>query len=382
MHEVALATSDRFCWTWLARLDDGLGGAADIVRTCAEARRAESAYEVRTVRPLTSASPVLGGLARARHHPRAAATVTAAYSRLVRASLERQIPDGAALMHWVGTGLELMGFALRAAASRRGIPFTVCPALHPHEWGDGGIDGRLYRVADLVIAHSEHERGRLADLGVPRERTVCSPLGPTVVAGGDGARFRKAHGLGGRPVVVFLGRRSSSKGLDVLGDAVRRLRGAGTELSLVVAGPTGDLPRDVLAGVDAVDVGVCDERTKADLLDAADILCVPSTSESFGIVYVDAWSVGVPVIAGRPPAVVEMVDDGVDGFLVGQVAEEVAEKLDLLLRDAGLRLRMGAAGREKQRLRYTWSRCGDVHAEAFATAAASVRAHANGSARW
>ena len=372
VHEVAVATSDRVSWTWLARLDDGRGGAADIVRTCDEMRRAEATYEVRIVRPRTAAPSVLNALARARHYSRGGALVPPAYSRLLSASLDRQIPDGTAMIHWVGTGLELMGFALRAQAVRRGIPFTVCPALHPHEWGDGEIDGRLYRLADMVVALSEHERDRLIELGVRRERTVRSPLGPTVVSGGDGDRFRRAYGLDSQPVVAFIGRRSQSKGLDVLAEAVRRLRHTGTQVSLVVVGPAGDLPDNVLQDLDVVDLGVCDEPTKADLLDAADIVCVPSTQESFGIVYVDAWSVGVPVIGGRPPAVAELVEDGVDGFLVDQAPAAIVEKLKVLLDHPELRLAMGAAGREKQQRNYTWTRCATVHADAFAAAAASA----------
>lgn len=362
VRELAAASSERFAWSWLTRLDRDGSGATDMTMQGPEGRRAGTAYEVRTVAPAVRSRHVLRGVEQLRFRPGGDRLAPAAYGRLVRASVARQVPADARFVHWVGTGSELLGFELRRLAGSRGLPFTVCPALHAHEWGDGTIDGSLYRKADAVLAFSEHERERLAELGVPLERSVKVPLGPTVAGGGDGARFRAKHGLPDVPLVVFLGRRTRSKGLQALLEAFALLRAAQTPCALAVSGPAGDVT-GAPAGV--LDLGVCDEAEKADLLAAADMLCVPSVSESFGIVYVDAWAAGLPVISSHPAPVVELVEDGVDGLRVDQEPGAIAAAVRALVEDADLARRLGAAGHRKQQSTFTWERCAAAHERTF-----------------
>lgn len=363
-------THERSSWTWVVRLDRAKGGATDYWTVDPEARRPGPAAEIRTVAPIVRASIVLRGVGSTIFRPGGATLAPSLYGAIMRPSLRRQLPDRARHLHWVGTGIELLGFELLRQAHRAGTPFTVCPALHPGEWGDAEIDARLYRAADGVLVLTRSEGEHVERMGVPAERISLVPLGPTTRPGGHGARFRRLHGIAEDALLVtFMARRSKHKGLLAVQEAARLLRDRGRDFTLAVAGPPGDV-EGVAPSPWVLDLGLCDEPTKADLLAATDVFCVPSTSESLGIVYLDAWSMGVPIVAGRPPAVLELVREGVDGFCVAQEAEAVASAVDRLLGDRELRARIGEAGRRKQRAWFTWEHCAAEHVAAFGRAAA------------
>lgn len=103
--------------------------------------------------------------------------------------------------------------------------------------------------------------------------------------------------------------------------------------------------------LDAVDV-----QTKTDAFAACDVFCLPSTQESFGGVFTEAWSLGKPVVGVDIPAVRALISDGEDGFLVPPRPEALAERLRYLLEHPRLRLALGEAGRRKVEARYTWER--------------------------
>jgi glycosyltransferase involved in cell wall biosynthesis len=81
---------------------------------------------------------------------------------------------------------------------------------------------------------------------------------------------------------------------------------------------------------------------------SADCFCLPSVQEGFGLVFLEAMAAGLPVVACRAAAVPEVVEDGRTGLLVSpRRPEELAMALETLLRDAGLRAALGAAGRRR-----------------------------------
>jgi glycosyltransferase involved in cell wall biosynthesis len=81
---------------------------------------------------------------------------------------------------------------------------------------------------------------------------------------------------------------------------------------------------------------------------------MPSTAEAFGLVYVEAWHFGKPVIGGMAPALGELIVEGVNGYRVEQNEEKVAHRLIQLLQNDALRQRIGEEGRRIQQERYTW----------------------------
>jgi glycosyltransferase involved in cell wall biosynthesis len=86
----------------------------------------------------------------------------------------------------------------------------------------------------------------------------------------------------------------------------------------------------------------------ADLLHAADVICLPSNSEVMPIALLEGMSCGLPAVGTRVGGVPECVRDGVDGFLVPPRAPALlAEKLAILARDPALRQRLGQQARAR-----------------------------------
>jgi glycosyltransferase involved in cell wall biosynthesis len=112
-------------------------------------------------------------------------------------------------------------------------------------------------------------------------------------------------------------------------------------------------------------LGTVDLQVKTDALAASDVLCVPSTQESFGGVYTEAWSFGVPVIGCPIPAVKEVIDDGEDGLLVEQDTNDIAEKMMYLFSHPNLAATFGQAGKAKVERRFSWERIAALTEEAY-----------------
>ncbi len=270
-------------------------------------------------------------------------------------------------VHYVGTGWDMMGFAMHVLAKELGVPFTIWPAVHPGVWGDDDVDLRLYNLADTVFCQSHHEADHLTQLGLDRKKTSISGLPPMCQPNGDGLMLRQRLGLGDRPAVFFLGRRDEGKGYPALLEAWQCVAREHPQAVLLLAGP-GDthvgklqaLPPDSIR-----DLGIPNEQEKADAYDACDIFCLPSSHESFGIVFVEAWSYAKPVICGTAPATREWVNDGVTGLWSEADAPAIAEKLLHLLQDGALRQKLGAAGKSFQQSALTWDSVVDCHLKAF-----------------
>jgi glycosyltransferase involved in cell wall biosynthesis len=97
------------------------------------------------------------------------------------------------------------------------------------------------------------------------------------------------------------------------------------------------------------------EEEKLDLLDACDLLVLPSRSDSFGIVLLEAWFYGKPVVGARAGGIPGLVRDGVDGLLVPFGDEtELALSIQKLLLDSEYAGKLGAAGRERVLSEFTW----------------------------
>jgi glycosyltransferase involved in cell wall biosynthesis len=91
--------------------------------------------------------------------------------------------------------------------------------------------------------------------------------------------------------------------------------------------------------------------------DHCDVFAMPSRGEGFGLVFIEAMARGRPVIGGAHGGTPEIIDDGINGFLVshGDVAQLV-DRLTRLLANDSLRREMGAQARAKMRHDFTFAR--------------------------
>jgi glycosyltransferase involved in cell wall biosynthesis len=155
----------------------------------------------------------------------------------------------------------------------------------------------------------------------------------------------------------------ADKGTTHLVEAIRSLWRAGREVELVLAGAIMPEFAAFMTALPEADrrrvrvLGPISDQEKRDLLAAADIFAMPSRTDSFGIVYLEAWLHGKPVIGARTWGIMDVIRDGVDGLLVPFGApEELAAALASLLDDPARRAAMGEAGRVKVHAEHTWEK--------------------------
>jgi D-inositol-3-phosphate glycosyltransferase len=166
-------------------------------------------------------------------------------------------------------------------------------------------------------------------------------------------------------VLLFVGRIQPLKGLDVAVRALAHLPDRRAEL-VVVGGPSGTEGPAELARVKhlVAELGLEPRVRFVDpqphhLLStwyrAADVVVVPSRSESFGLVALEAAACGTPVVAAAVGGLLTLVRDGETGFLVeGREPEAFAARVEELLADPAAAAAMGRRAAEGAR-RYTWS---------------------------
>jgi glycosyltransferase involved in cell wall biosynthesis len=258
-------------------------------------------------------------------------------------------------------------------AHRRGIPFVCYPITHLGAGEAPGQDsvGSFYtmrhqlavvRASDAVAAQTPTERDFYIRQGVLPERIeVIGPgVNPHEIVGGDGERFRRQHDVR-EPLVVALSAMARDKGTVQVVEAVRRLWRADRPVELALAGAILTPFRDYLDRLPVEDrrrirlLGSIPEQDKRDLLAAADIVAVPSRTDSFGIVYLEAWLYGKPVIGARAWGMEDVIADGQDGLLVPfDDAPALAGAISYLVDRPALRAEMGVRGERKVLERHTW----------------------------
>lgn len=275
------------------------------------------------------------------------------------------------LVHTTNITLDFAIFPAYAAARAQGVPFICTPFVHLGEPNDPAIRRYytmrhqidLLRHSDRVIVQTGLEEAALARLGVPPERMRRVGVGvtPAELAGGDAARFRAEHDLHG-PVVLYIGALAFDKGAIHTVQAMQRLWAQSLDADLVLIGaplahfiqfyqrlPAADQSRIRL-------LPYAPESVKRDALAAADVFTMPSRTDSFGIVYLEAWCYRVPVIGARAGGVPDVIRDGEDGLLVrfGAV-DELAAALRRLLDDRTLAQRLGESGAHRVQRELTWA---------------------------
>ncbi len=251
------------------------------------------------------------------------------------------------------------------AARRARTPVVISPLIHIEQWVtfDVGYLRTMLSGADAVIALTEAERAFLADQKLSAKAMVVG-AGQSLAhfPPQDAAAARRHFGLPPEAfVLLFLGRKAGYKGLDLCAGTLRRLRAEGRRPWLLAVGPETDESRHLWAQLRAEGLGDClvvrgavDAEERLQALAACDLLALPSVGESFGIVYLEAWAYGKPVIGANIPAVAALVTHGSDGLLIdpadpAQMSQFVAQLMD----DPALARRLGEAGHAKLVRRYT-----------------------------
>jgi glycosyltransferase involved in cell wall biosynthesis len=171
--------------------------------------------------------------------------------------------------------------------------------------------------------------------------------------------------------LLGLGRLVHKKGFDLLLEAFAAISTLDRELGLVIA---GDGPERCRLRQRAVQLGLSkrvylpgflSQSEVAGALQRAEIFVMPSRVEPFGIVALEAWRAGVPVIATARGGAAEFIVDGESGLLVDPLnTGDLQQALKSLLASADLRLQLAEAGRRRVS-DFTWPRLVVRYAEVY-----------------
>ncbi len=253
-------------------------------------------------------------------------------------------------------------------ARRLGVPFFLTPFLHLSDakTRNGYLSASLRALlttADGVFVQTPTELRATLDAGVPAERVVLQGLGvdPHECTGGDRGAAREKWGVRPDEIVVgHLANNSVEKGSVDLLRAAERLWQTGRRFTVVVAGPEMPNFRDFVdrfgpaAGVRRL--GPLTDDARRDFFAGIDLFALPSRSDSFGLVLLEAWANGIANVAYRCGGVADVIRDGRDGTLVpcGSV-DDLTRCLDQLIGDGELRRRYGEAGRARVGREFRWA---------------------------
>ena len=214
-------------------------------------------------------------------------------------------------------------------------------------WLGGFYDLKYYRNCDHLAAMSPDMRDHVVREGWPADRAhILRAYAP----GGEGRRLARDD----RPLLLALGRLHDAKAFDVLIDAVAAV----PEVQLWIAGE-GELRGALESQIARLGLGdrvrlLGWRNDRLDLLATADLCVFPSRYEPFGIVSIEAWAAGVPLVATRSAGPGALIEDGSDGLLVPiDDAPALTAAIRRVLGDADLKERLVANGRRRYEAEFT-----------------------------
>jgi glycosyltransferase involved in cell wall biosynthesis/predicted metal-dependent phosphoesterase TrpH len=236
----------------------------------------------------------------------------------------------------------------------------------------------FYSQCRLVLSPSRAADEALAELGIGSQRVVRWDRG--VDTGRFDPALRDRRLLPGELSVLYAGRISKEKNIDLLADAFELACEQDPRLHLVFAGGGPEQPRlAARLGARASFLGWQEGASLAAIYASADIFCFPSETDTFGQVVLEAQASAIPVLAVDAGGPRELIADGVDGLLRPARADALAEGLLLLAGSAALRRRLGRAARRSVEGR-TWERALDRLAAGYRGALDGARSEARDAA--
>lgn len=250
-------------------------------------------------------------------------------------------------------------------------PFVFQGAIHfsPYEH-ENVVSKRTLesiKASEYYISNTQYEKDRLISLGVPEEMIVV--VGTAVDMNdfklGSRNKFREKYLLADQDILIgYVGRLEATKSIDVLLFAFEKALLQNQNLYLVIAGFESNYAKQMKLHISKLSTDISKRiflelnitnGDKSDLYHSIDMLVLPSVNESFGIVFLEAWSCKKPVIGAAIGAVKSVIDDGVDGFLMDPFNEDsLCSKILVLASNKDLRTTLGNNGYIKTLSNYTW----------------------------
>jgi len=184
----------------------------------------------------------------------------------------------------------------------------------------------------------------------------------------DAGKVKQAYGIHPfAPLILFIGRLVYQKGPDLLIEAVRKVCQHHWDARVIVAGD-GDM-RQFLAerakDLPVNFVGYIPDSEYVRLLNACDLVVIPSRNEPFGLVLLEAWSAEKGVVASNVGGLSENIDAFVDGVKVEPEPDSLAWGIDSVMDDPENAIALGKRGRKKVDRMFLWGPIGKKITETY-----------------
>lgn len=295
------------------------------------------------------------------------------------ASLTPQSPDMLAwlthhadeidVLHVTNVTLDSLIHPVMTIARAHQIPVLVTPFIHLGEINDPAFVSYysmpqqfdILQQSVHVLTMTMREALFLQQRGITTPiHTVGAGVTPAEMTGGDAAAFRKRHNIEGA-LCLQVGAMARDKGTIATVEALRQLWRAGYECTLVLIGAPlahfiayiDTLPFTDRNRIRLLAYASDDERR--DAYAAADVFLLPSRTDSFGIVFLEAWCNLVPVIGADAGGIPDVITHEVDGLLVPFAdVGELATAVQRLLDDNAYAMTLAANGQRKVLAHNTW----------------------------
>lgn len=233
------------------------------------------------------------------------------------------------------------------------------------------IGVQFYVSADKIFTLTNVERDEIIsfvkergfEIDKDKFETIGVGIFPKNVLIGNSSAFRDKYRLGNIPIVCSIGAKNYVKGTHTLIEAMQILWKRGVEVKLAIGGNNSIefnefwQKQSDLVKANTINLDMPSTQEKFDMLSASQIFCMISKSDSFGIVYLEAWINKIPVIGADIDIIHEIFEIGVDGEVTpfGD-AMLLAQKIKYLLDNEELRKSMGEKGYNKVINNYTWDK--------------------------
>jgi glycosyltransferase involved in cell wall biosynthesis len=225
------------------------------------------------------------------------------------------------------------------------------------------LDATLYRGvwrgAAAVVVASEREREDVVACGVPEQKVCVRGNGfPEPEATASNGDLRQELGIpADAPLLLYVGRIASGKGIDHLLAAIQEL----PEAHLVIAGP--DDRHGVATQAERVHTLPMSEEPPRRLYPQADVFVLASAGESFGMVAAEAAAAGTPVIVSDRCGIAGFFEDG-EALVVPYERRAVVDAIRRVLTDEDLRAQLARGGPAAAR-RTSWDRVAETQEEIY-----------------
>ena len=230
----------------------------------------------------------------------------------------------------------------------------LIPCLHPESYAQLGMFRTMFQGVRGILFNSDAEK-KLGMEIFRLDEEKCRVVGmgfDRPQEEGDADRFRKKYRLGDSPILLYVGRKERGKSVDKLVQyfcAFKRNRKS--DLKLVLIG-SGELSFVNDSGV--CDLGYVSQQDKMNAYQSANVLCQPSTNESFSIVLMESWLMKTPVLVNAHCAVTRDHIHQSGGGLCYKDFYEFDESLAFLLENNEVCKKMGEGGGVYTVRHYNW----------------------------